>query len=368
MKIAISGIEGFIGTHLKNYLGIHGEIEVTGIGRYEFENNSVLKNIVSSSDVIVHLAAVNRHDNPEELYSINISLLDELIKTCVVTQSSPYIIFSSSLQEEQDNVYGKSKLKGQELLEKWSTDHRGRYTGLIIPNVFGPFGKPYYNSVIATFCHQLANAEDPKIETDKTLELIYINHLVEIIWKLIQNPRYGKIKIPHQFQYKVSELLNLLKGFGHLYLEQKEIPAINNEFELALFNTFRCYLPTHLYPVRFIKNEDARGVFIEIMRNHSGGQFSFSTTKVGITRGNHFHTRKVERFAVIKGEATIRIRRVDKKEIVVYALKGDEPSFVDIPIWHTHSITNTGKEELITLFWINEPYVASDADTYFLDV
>ncbi len=368
MKVAITGISGFIGTHLKNYLSTMAGVEITGIGKSDFENIEKLKMIVADHDVIVHLAAINRHDNPDDLFRTNISLVELLIQSIVESKSNPYLIFSSSLQEDSSNPYGSSKRKGQELLEEWSKKHHGRYAGLVIPNVFGPFGKPFYNSVIATFCHQITRGETPVIHEDKEIQLIYVNDLVSMIWSLINDPQYGRIRINHQFQIKVSELLATLEMFDQHYLQRREIPPLNTPFELALFNTFRCYIPEEKYPMAFVKNEDNRGIFVEIMRNQSGGQFSFSTTKPGITRGNHFHTRKVERFAVIKGKAKIKLRRIDKKEVIEYSLSGERPSFVDMPVWHTHNITNIGNQELITLFWINEPYDPSNADTFFLDV
>lgn len=368
MRVAISGIAGFIGSHLKNYLGTKADVKIVSIGRNEFRDPEVLKSIVSDCEVIVHLAAINRHEDGEVLSASNISLVELLIKACVETQSNPHIIFSSSLQESQDNPYGISKLKGQELLEDWAIHHGGRYSGLVIPNVFGPFGKPFYNSVVATFCHQITRGEIPTIQVDKEIQLIYVNELVEIIWEIIITPEFGKIKVPHKFEIYVSKLLDTILDFHDCYINQRTIPSIRSPFELALFNTYRCYLPVDIYPIRFIKHEDPRGMFVEILRNSSGGQFSFSTTKPGITRGNHFHTRKFERFAVISGEAVIKIRKVDSEEVNEYTLNGDNPAFVDIPIWHTHHIKNVGDTELTTLFWINEPYNADDPDTFFLDV
>jgi len=368
MRVAITGISGFIGTHLKNFLSIQPGIEILAIGKQEFKSETVLENIVKKSDVIVHLAAVNRHEDPNELVGTNISLLERLIRICINTQSKPYIIFSSSLQEEIDNPYGRSKKAGQEMLEDWARKYTGTYAGLVIPNVFGPFGKPFYNSVVATFCHQLAHGEIPSIHEDKEIQLIYVNALVSRIWELINHPQFGRIKIDHQVQIKVSDLLEKLKLYAQQYIHKGELPSLDSTFHLALFNTFRCYLPIDLFPLAYRKNEDSRGIFVEIMRNNSGGQFSYSTTKPGITRGNHYHTRKAERFAVIRGEALIKLRRIDESEIIEYHINGDLPAFVDMPVWHTHNITNVGNEELITLFWINEPYDPGNSDTYFLDV
>ena len=151
-------------------------------------------------------------------------------------------------------------------------------------------------------------------------------------------------------------------------MENGIFPNLEDPFEKALFNTFRCYVPESHYPVKYTKHTDNRGSFVEIARTQTSGQFSYSTTVPGITRGNHFHTRKAERFAVISGKALIQLRKIGTDEVIDYYLDGNEPAYVDMPIWYTHNIKNIGDEELITLFWINEPYNPEDADTYFEDV
>jgi len=143
---------------------------------------------------------------------------------------------------------------------------------------------------------------------------------------------------------------------------------LEDSFEKALFNTYRCYIPEDLYPMKLTKHTDDRGSFVEVVRAQTSGQYSYSTTKQGITRGNHYHTRKAERFIVISGKATIQLRKTGTDEVIEYHLDGNEPSFVDMPIWYTHNITNTGDQELLTLFWINEPYYQSDPDTFFENV
>ncbi|MDA7855548.1 NAD-dependent epimerase/dehydratase family protein, partial [Cyclobacteriaceae bacterium] len=257
--------------------------------------------------------------------------------------------------------------EGRILLSNWAKKNNGRFTGLIIPNVFGPFGRPFYNSVIATFCHQIARGKIPKIDVDGDLKLIYVGELVEKIIHVIRdNDNTHELLIPHTAEAKISEILVKLKYFQNLYQEKGEIPAIQNDFELKLFNTYRCYMDIASYfPKKFIQHLDARGGFVEIARHGIRGQTSFSTSKPGITRGNHFHTRKVERFAVIKGKALIQLRRIGTNELHDFYLNGDKSAYVDMPIWYTHSIKNIGDDILYTIFWINEPFDANDPDTYF---
>ena len=330
-----------------------------------------LNNFVKSCDTIVHLAALNRHKNPDEIYKTNIILVQKLINSLEATDSKPHIIFSSSTQEEKENSYGNSKKRGRELLENWAQKNRGRFTGVIIPNVFGPFGNPFYNSFIATFSHQLARNLDTKIEMDSEVGLIFVDELVREIISIIENDpnNANTIRLAETSRYKVSEVRSLLNSFKDQYLQRGIIPEIDNNFKVNLFNTFRSYIDLkNFYPFHYKLNKDDRGTFVEILKLHSGGQISYSTTKPGITRGNHFHSKKIERFAVIRGEAIIKMRKINNDEVFEFKLNGDEPGFVDMPIWYTHNITNVGNSELITLFWINEFYHPDNPDTFYEEV
>lgn len=371
IKIGITGQEGFVGTHLFNTLKLApDEFSCVDYCIQFFNDDLALDNFVRQCDVIVHLAAMNRHNDPEVIYNTNISLVQKLIASLERTNTKAHVLFSSSSQEEWDNPYGKSKKEGRKLLEKWASENGGSLTGLIIPNVFGPFGHPNYNSVVATFSHQISNGETPKIEVDGELKLIYVGELVvEIILKAKQKINEPSYVVPHTSQAKVSELLNLLKKYKEEYQDKGVIPALTNTFELNLFNTYRCYMDIKNYfPVKFSQHIDPRGSFVEVIRLGVGGQVSFSTTVPGITRGNHFHTRKIERFAVIKGKALIQLRRIGTDEVLDFYLDGNEPAYVDMPIWYTHNIKNIGDEILYTNFWINEFFDPMDTDTFFENV
>lgn len=369
IKVGITGQAGFVGTHLYNTLGLHSDkFERIPFEDSIFQNESRLQEFVESCDVIVHLAAMNRHNDPQVIYNTNLGLVKQLISACEKTGSTPHILFSSSTQEERDNLYGKSKREGRELFEQWADKNDAQFSGLIIPNVYGPFGHPYYNSVVATFCHQLTHNETPKIEVDGELKLIYVGELVYYILSLITNHKslITNHPIPHTATIKVSELLNKLQRFKTDYFETGMIPDLSNPFNRNLWNTFLCYLDHEsFFPFHLKLNTDDRGSFVETVKLNSGGQVSFSTTVPGITRGNHFHTRKAERFAVIKGKARIELRRIGTDKVLSFELDGSRPSFVDMPVWYTHNITNTGKEDLYTIFWINEHFDPEDPDTFF---
>lgn len=368
MKIGITGNKGFVGRHLTNYLKLKENIQIINFEKGYFENESSLLSFVSQCDAIVHLAAVNRHESEEVLYETNVQLAQQLIDACIKMDAKPHILFSSSTQEALHNTYGNAKREARSIIENWAKEHGGKCSGLIIPNVFGPFGKPGYNSVVATFCHKITRGEEIQVNNDSKINLIYVNELIEDIYQELINPIYGVINIPHRHEITVVKLAEKLKYFYHIYMISNQFPNIDTPFDLALFNTFRCYIPVEHYPVLYKKNTDQRGTFIELARTSSAGQSSYSTTNPGITRGNHFHTRKAERFSVISGKARISLRKVDSEEVISYDLDGENPAYVDMPIWYTHNITNIGTDTLLTFFWINEPYDAEDPDTWFVEV
>lgn len=405
IKVGITGQSGFVGTHLYNYINLDEKFELIEFDKSFFDDQGLFEKFVGKCAAVVHLAAMNRHVDPKVIYDTNIDLVKKLIKACKNSNATPHILFASSSQEGSDNYYAKSKQEGRELLETWVKDHGANCTSLIIPNVFGAFGKPNYNSVIATFCYKLNNEETPEVHVDAELELIYVNKLVEEIVQKVKekadrdlstalrcgrddaqrhSERSGvkrneveesilrgkavpieRYLVPYQYKAKVTEILAILKGFKEEYLAKGIFPNLSDPFKKDLFNTFRTYVNAYHYPFYYTKHKDNRGAFVEIARTNSSGQFSYSTTVPGITRGDHYHTRKAERFAVIKGKARIQLRRIGTDKIINYELDGEKPSFVDMPIWTTHNITNIGDIELVTLFWINEPYDEDDADTYF---
>ncbi len=338
-----------------------------------FENPIELSKAVTHCHAVVHLAAVNRHSDPQYIYNTNVQLAEKLVAACQLAGAKPHIIFSSSIQELQNNEYGNGKRRARDVLEQWAQKTNSQVTTLVIPNVFGPFGKPFYNSVVATFCHQLNQNQEPKIEMDRQIPLVYVGNVVKAIVSVIEQARptngVKRIELPHDRLIMVSEILEMLRTYKDLYLIQGMFPNISGPFALNLFNTFLCYVNhSQHFPVPLRLNADDRGAFVETVKTQSGGQVSFSTTVPGITRGNHFHTRKVERFAVISGQARIAFRQIGTGEVLQFLIDGAKPAYVDMPIWFTHSITNVGSSDLYTIFWISEPFDPADPDTFFENV
>lgn len=376
IRIGITGQAGFVGTHLYNTLGLYPlEFERVPFEDAFFQEQRALRSFVKQCDVIVHLAAMNRHPDPQVIYDTNLLLVKQLISALEAEKVAPHLLFSSSTQEERDNEYGNSKREGRELLKQWASQNGASFTGMVVPNVYGPFGRPNYNSFIATFCHKLTHGETPQVLQDSDVNLIYVGSLCDhILGKIrdVQNsdaPVIERDLVPYDFEKRVTEILALLEKFKALYFDQGFIPELKDKNEVNLFNTFRCYIDhASRYPVKLVQHADPRGVFVETIKLGVGGQVSFSTTVPGITRGNHYHTRKIERFTVIKGKARIQLRKIGTDEVMDFYLDGNEPSYVDMPIWYSHNITNIGEDELYTQFWINEWYNPADGDTYFEEV
>lgn len=376
IRVGITGQSGFVGTHLYNALGLYpGEFERIPFADEFYQDKAILRGFVKQCDVIVHLAAVNRHPDPEVIYKTNLHLAVQLIGAMEAEQATPYVLFSSSTQEDQDNAYGRSKRDVRLLFGKWAACYDASFTGLVIPNVYGPFGRPDYNSFIATFCYKLTHGATPKVLQDSSVRLIYVSNLCDCIIRKIKTvtsflvPVVERYDVPPDFESKVTEILEFTRQFKSLYFDKGYIPVLKDQNEINLFNTFRSYIDQSVYfPVKLVPHSDARGVFVETIRLGAGGQMSYSTTLPGITRGNHYHTRKIERFIVIKGKARIQLRKIGSTEVLNFFLDGSEPSFVDMPVWYTHNITNIGDDELYTQFWTNEPYDPDNGDTYFEQV
>ena len=360
-RIGITGVGGLIGWHLHAYLYGQKNTHVVKADRPTFLSKEKLDHFVASSDVIVHLAGMNRGDE-KVVAETNIKLTNDLISAFRRTNSQPHIIFASSTHIYRDTAYGNSKRECTKFFRDWSENSGGLFTNLILPNVFGESGKPFHNSVVSTFCYQIANEDEPEIINDIEMEQLHAQDVAREILCIIYSSRTGDITLKG-VNITVTELLYKLKMFDNNY-RQYIIPDLTNKFDLYLFNTYRSYLFPDKYPVSAVLNKDERGSLFEAVKSLNGGQVFISTTKPGITRGNHYHISKLERFFVLSGQADIRIRKLFSRKFVTFKVNGLKPQYVDIPTLHTHDITNTGTDELITLFWSHEIYDPEYPDTY----
>ena len=370
MRIGITGQNGFIGYHLTQTIKYkYTDYTIVPFQKFFFEKENLLKEFVSTCDIIVHLAGINRANSDQEVYDGNMRITNSLKKALVGARFQGQLLFASSSKENGDSIYGKAKKESRLLLEDTINSLGGKFTGLIIPNVFGPFCKPNYNSFVATFCSNIINKEVPEVIQDANVSLLYVGNLANQIVGAIVKPKESILAIQPDIEIKVTEVLSLLNSYKVSYINNNTIPSLKNTFELEMFNTFRSYKSLkEIFPSFLLNNIDERGSFSELIRANTGGQFSYSTTLPRFTRGNHFHTRKIERFIVIGGKAKISLRKIGSKEVHEFLLDGENPSYVDMPIWYTHKITNIGTTPLITAFWVNEAYDPENTDTYFENV
>lgn len=361
VRLGITGGFGFLGWHIRAHVHADNEIEAVAAGREVFADPHALAAFVSDKDVIVHLAGMNRGDEAE-IERTNNALTRDLIEACERGQVRPHIVFANSTHSGRDTAYGRSKRQSVEMLSAWAARAGARFTDLVIPGVFGEGGRPFYNSVASTFCYQLANGETPKIIEDREIDLVHAQVLAARVVSIVQHNETGVVQIPGHVM-KVSALLDRLKKLAEEY-SAHVLPSVSDRFSLELFNTYRSYLFPNHFPMALERRADTRGSLFEVVRTLHGGQCFFSTTNPGITRGNHYHTAKIERFLVTQGEAIIRLRRLFSSEVHEYRVSGDRPVYIDMPTFYTHNITNVGSGELLTLFWAHEIFDPNRPDTY----
>lgn len=375
IKIVITGSNGLIGWHLRVFLFTQANasygskppvpMEVVCCDRSQFNDDDHLLSAVGNADVVVHLAGMNRGDE-DQIAKVNIELAERLVEFLKKSNSKPQVIYSSSTHADGDSKYGISKRTAGQRLAQWSTESGGKFCNLILPHVFGEHGKPFYNSVVSTFAHQLANGETPQIDTDGQLCLLHCQDVAAEIWQRITTGFSGEAR-PEGTPIKVSELLTRLQRLVSRY-EEGAIPNVDDPLDHRLFNTWRSYLPHEARSSDLTLHADNRGDLFEAIRVDGEGQVFLSTTHPGITRGDHFHTKKLERFVVLSGKAKIRLRKVMHDDVFTFEVSGDNPQAIDIPTLHTHNITNVGDEPLVTLFWAGEHFDLENADTCYLPV
>ncbi len=369
MKILISGYNGFLGKHLIRKLKcLKEEYEISFLTKADFKSNNLI-NKISPNDIIFHFAGVNRDINDDEVYRKN-NLVNELLLSALIKiKFKGKLLFTSSTQEDSGTLYGKAKKNARLKFEEHSSSLGFKFFGIIAPNIFGPFCKPNYNSFISTFSSMIIDKKNPIIDVDKEVSLIYVGDFIDEIVTILNTDNQVNFNKNLIHNYNVSDILIKLNRFNDLYCNNGQIPSLNSHFDLCLFNTFRSHIDLDsFFPVQHQEFTDQRGSFSELSRTFSQGQTSFSITRKDEIRGNHFHTRKIERFSVIKGKAKIELREILSKKKFEFKLDGSQPSYIDIPVWHTHNIQNIGNEDLITIFWINEHYEEETSDTYLENV
>jgi UDP-2-acetamido-2,6-beta-L-arabino-hexul-4-ose reductase len=368
MKIVITGAGGLIGFHASvrlhavacsaNFKGECAQNEVVHLDRAGFCDDDTLCAAISGADAVLHFAGVNRGSDTE-VETGNSEIARRLVAACTATDSLPHIVYANSTHAIKDSPYGNSKRLAGDVLEALG----GRYTNLILPHVFGECARPRYNNVTATFIEAVITGKVPEVNSNGQVELLHAGAAAQAAIDAIQGSRTGLIR-PAGRSTLVPELLERLQSF-HVNYNANIFPDLEDPFDLELFNSYRAALYPGGFPRPLKTNTDARGTLFEAVKGGGGGQTFLSTTAPGITRGNHFHLRKVERFLVVQGEAIIRIRRVLSNDVWEYRVSGNHPAPVDMPSLYTHSIENVSSTPLLTLFWTHDLFDPASPDTYF---
>ena len=358
--ILVTGSDGLLGWHTRVFLSTEPAVTVIPCNRQQFADDEYLHDALSRAHAVIHLAGVNRGTDDD--IRTNVDIADRLIAACEKTDSRPHVLYSNTTHCDRDSVYGKSKQAVADHLASWAEREDARFCNFVLPHIFGEHGQPMYNSVTSTFCHQIANGHEPTLTGDGDLELLHAQEAVQAFWSAIQEGLVGTAR-PNGVPMKVSELLARIQSLAERY-ESGVTPNLDDPFDLRLFNTYRSYIPHEQRPKDLQVWADERGDLFEAIRADGQGQVFLSTTKPGITRGEHFHFNKVERFLVVQGQAKIRVRRVLHDDLHVFDVRGDAPQAIDIPTLHTHNITNVGDTTLLTLFWAGEHFDRENPDTF----
>lgn len=366
MQLLVTGSEGFLG---KNLLA---QLKNEGFNDIKTHNSSntdkELESSVKSADFIFHLAGVNRTQNTDDFYKGNGTLTKEIVAILEKNNLKTPILLSSSIQAGLENDYGKSKKEAETTVFEYSNNTGTKVHVYRLKNLFGKWSKPNYNSVVATFCYNLSRniplqVNDPSAE----LDLCYVDDVIASFLSSLKDDskREGKYSIVKtSYQITLGKLSEKLQDF-HDNRETLVMPSLKEQFDRDLYATYLSYLPENEFSYFLKKNTDDRGWLSEFIKSKDNGQIFISTTKPGITRGNHWHNTKVEKFLVIRGSGRLQFRNVNNDEIIEYFVDGEKPEVVDIPAGYTHNISNVGTNEMITLFWASEIFDQKKPDTYY---
>ena len=369
MKVGITGSNGFIGKNFLEYLDRTGNVEVITFTRSD--SLSDLRLLVESVDFIFHFAGVNRPTNKKDFYKGNQRLTEKIVDFAMENRNKVPILMCSSIQAEHESDYGKSKLGSELALENYAKKSGSNVYIYRLPNVFGKWSKPNYNTVISTWCYNMSRDLDIKISNENIqLELVYIDDVVECFASHIYDNAGLKISYPvvyPTYQETLGGIHNLLTQFKESR-KSLIIPPVGKGFTRALYATYLSFLPVDKFSYELKGHQDQRGAFYEFLKTQDSGQFSISTSAPGVVRGTHYHNTKNEKFLVVKGEASIKLRQIHGDDIVEFTVSDKKLEVVEMIPGYTHDICNTGNDEMILLLWANEIFEIQKPDTYFKEV
>lgn len=369
MKLLVTGAKGFIGKNLIAELKNRGYKDI-----YEFDIDTdkvLLGDFTKDCEFVFHLAGVNRPKDEKEFMEGNFGFTSELLDLLKRNNNKASVLMTSSIQAEKENPYGASKKAGEALLFEYSKITGVKALVYRLPNLFGKWSRPSYNTVVATYCYNISRNLDISISNpDVEMTLCYIDDVIhEFIRGLKDNPTMeGKYcKVPFAYKIKLGELADKIISFRESR-KNLSIADMNDPLIKKLYSTYLSFLPEDDFSYELKMKCDNRGSFTEFIKTAERGQVSVNVSKPGITKGNHWHHSKNEKFLVVSGCGLIRFRKIDTNEIIEYEVSGNKLEVVDIPTGYTHSITNTGEGDMVTVMWANECFNPEKPDTYFLEV
>lgn len=366
-RVLVTGASGFIGKNLVVHLNELSNVSVTTFVRGD--DAARLPQLVAQADAVVHLAGENRPADEAAFKQVNAELTSALCNAIKQEVGSAGrhvpLVLASSTQAERDNPYGRSKLAAEEAVQALAKETGNSCVIFRLPGVFGKWCKPNYNSVVATFCHNIARDIPIQIsDPTASLRLVYVDDVVTALLAALEAPASGCVpaKVEPEYTTTLGELANQIRAFGDCR-STLMTERVGTGFVRALYATYVSYLPNEKFSYQVTQHADPRGVFVEMLKTPDSGQFSYFTAHPGITRGGHYHHTKTEKFLVIKGQALFRFRHLLTNELVELRTSGDAPQVVDtIPGW-THDITNVGDDEMVVMLWANENFDRQKPDT-----
>lgn len=358
MRVVLTGATGFLGWHTRVRLRALSDHEVVPVTR---DNWHALTELCRGAQAVLHVAGVNR-GSPELVESENVRLAED-VANAVASQGEPMtVVFANSIQSGNETPYGSGKAEAGRVLAEAARASGGHFVDVRLPNLFGEHGRPAYNSFVASFVDAVVRGEEPSVQ-DRDVELLHVQDAAQVLHDALDTT--SSLLGPRGTPTSVVTVLRLLREFHDVYADG-DIPVLDSKLRVDLFNTYRAALFPTRYPIPLTAHTDDRGRLVEAVRAHGGqGQSFVSTTRPGITRGEHFHLGKIERFVVLSGEARISLRRMFTDEVVSFDVSGDAPAVVDMPTMWVHNITNTGNTEVTTLFWTHTLFDPDHADTYW---
>ena len=362
-RVAVTGPDGFVAWHVRCAARARWGGDLVHLGHAELVDVDRLAAALESVDAVIHLAGVNRSPDPDEVTRVNPWLAGQLVAGLERAGRSVPVVYGNSVHSTGTSPFGVAKQQAADILTDWGRRTGAPVADVVLPNLFGEHGRPHYNSVVATFCHELAGGRSPQVVDDRALPLLHVQRAAALLLDLTDGTTSGRVDVEGQLLL-VSEVLARLEAIATDYVEGV-LPDLADPLTRDLFYTYRAATFPEQFPLHPPVHSDARGSLVEAVKARGGqAQAFYSSTRPGFVRGNHFHLHKVERFLVLRGEGRIDLRRLFGHETLQFAVSGERPAIVDMPTMWVHSLVNTGSDELVALFYADELFDPDRPDTY----